>query len=314
MRNFRIQNRYSRNLKIKQLLSRICFKKYMAVSQAGSYTFIPDNIYKPVNETSMESIKNSRQVFHDCYLVSSLEALSRSAKGAEILQNNIKQQINAAQKRELCNELYNTPEYIKRNSLTASNPEISEEFSCTFKDIDGAAKTYKVTSEDLKKYQTVSEKQTNPIVRTCEIAMSKLIEEHPSKKAFINRVWKMFIQKKFEYNFPSRFMEMFTGKKPISIGEKSLNLTMKKYKPEVYELLSRMAETPGNNYSFVAGSGISFDKRIKSFHCFTITNVNPDNKSVTLKNKRTNEDLNLSFDEFLKKFKYITGYFNETLE
>ena len=314
MRNFRIQNRYSRNLKIKQLFEFFRFKKNMEVSEVRNYSFIPKNIYNSVDETYTEAIKDSKQVFHDCYLVSSLDALSRSTKGTQILRNNIKQKINPQERKELYLQLYDTPEFTEGLKLSLEKPSSSNEFSCTFRNIDGIAEIYKVTSEDLKKYKTVSEKQTNPIVRTCEIAMSKLIEEHPSKKAFINRVWKMFIQKKFEYNFPSCFMEMFTGKKPVSIGEKSINLTLKKYKPEVYNLLTKMGNTEGNNYSFVAGSGLSFDKRIKSFHCFTITHVNNEKQEITLKNKRTNEDLILPFEEFLKKFKYITGYFNENLE
>lgn len=285
----------------------------MTEIKVNSYAFLPQKTFAPVEKNLAEQIRDSKQVFHDCYLISSLEALSRSSKGRELLCNNIKQEVSPTKSKEFLTTLYNTPQYVKENQLYNKSQPQTDIFSCTFQNANGKAKNYQITSEDLIKYKEIKEKQENPIVRTCEIAMSKLIKDYPSKKAFINRVWKLFFQKKFEYNFPSTFMESFTGKKPISIGEKTFTLSLKKYKQETFDLLNKMAKTPDNNYSFVVGSGLSLDKNIKSFHCFTVTNVDSYKKTITIKNKRTNQETVLNYNDFIKKFKYITGYFNETL-
>ena len=44
---------------------------------------------KPIGFEDINSLQRVRQIFHDCYLVTSLNALSRSKNGRKILQNNI---------------------------------------------------------------------------------------------------------------------------------------------------------------------------------------------------------------------------------
>ena len=49
---------------------------------------------KPIGIEDILSLNRSQQVFHDCYLVSSINALSRSENGRKILQNNIAREGN----------------------------------------------------------------------------------------------------------------------------------------------------------------------------------------------------------------------------
>ncbi len=44
---------------------------------------------KPINLSEIKSLQRVKQYFHDCYLVTSMNALSNTENGCKILQNNI---------------------------------------------------------------------------------------------------------------------------------------------------------------------------------------------------------------------------------
>ena len=44
---------------------------------------------KPINLSEIKSLQRAKQHFHDCYLVTSMNALSNTENGRKILQENI---------------------------------------------------------------------------------------------------------------------------------------------------------------------------------------------------------------------------------
>ena len=153
-----------------------------------------------------------------------------------------------------------------------------------------------------------------------------------------------------EYNVASYCMENLTGKKPISIGDESL-MSLSHKKEEAVALLDRIGELPINRHSFVAGSKLSGTKdNIGTMHYYVLKKVDKDKKEVHLVNPRYvdlekgnakqefEEDLKLaeatpeeilscvedvknmpkvyklSYEQFLKNFRSIVGYFDEKVE
>ena len=51
----------------------------------------------------------------------------------------------------------------------------------------------------------------------------------------------------------------------------------------------------------------------RRFHVYVIENVDMEKQELTIKNKRGNIVQTISFDEALKTFKSISGYFNKDL-
>ena len=116
--------------------------------------------------------------------------------------------------------------------------------------------------------------------------------------------------KKFENNLPSNFLKMVTGKEPTTIAEKDFNINLTKHKTEVLDLFAKMSQE--KDYSFVIMNGLKkFNNR--RFHVYVIENVDMEKQELTIKNKRGNIVQTISFDEALKTFKSISGYFNKDL-
>ena len=140
--------------------------------------------------------------------------------------------------------------------------------------------------------------------------MNKLLSKFPDKKSFINRLYKT--NEQFEYNNPSRFMEMFTGITPLNINEKSFRMSLRKNSDDAKGLFQQIGNN--NNSSFIVGTGHHFIKGMTNWHCYTLEKV--DNKANTIQifDNRYQEPITMSFDEAVKKLKYITGYFNESLK
>lgn len=236
--------------------------------------------YRKLPETSVRSLKDSEQIYSDCYLLASLDALACSNNGSAILRNNVNYLPDIS-----LNDL-TTPRFI----------------------VNIGEKHIPVSGKDYLRFAPVNNVQKNIIVTTFEIAFSKYIKEHTDAKPLICRIGSIFKNYNFEYNLPSNFMQLLTGKKPISIGEKNLNINLKGHDKQVIELFNKMEKNP--DFSFVMGTGI---KKLdgKTWHCYSVQKVK-DGK-VFVKNKRGNETKSYSYDEAINKFKYITGYFNEDL-
>ena len=241
---------------------------------------------KPINLSEIKSLQRVKQHFHDCYLVTSMNALSNTENGRKILQENILREGN--------------------------------NFNIKFKNINGKSEDFFVSEKELNDltlcdrfFNPIELKEPhNPILKAVEVAMNKLLKKYPDKKSFINRLYKT--NEEFEYNNPSRFLEMFTGIKPININENSIRMSLKNKIDEAKEVLEKIGNEKTN--SFIAGTGHKFIKGITNWHCYTLENVNNANKTAKIFDNRYQEEFTLSFDDFIKKIKYITGYFNEDLK
>ena len=241
---------------------------------------------KPINLSEIKSLQRAKQHFHDCYLVTSMNALSNTENGRKILQENILREGN--------------------------------NFNIKFKNINGKSEDFFVSEKELNDLTLCDRffnpielnEPHNPILKAVEVAMNKLLKKYPDKKSFINRLYKT--NEEFEYNNPSRFLEMFTGIKPININENSIRMSLKNKIDEAKEVLEKIGNEKTN--SFIAGTGHKFIKGLTNWHCYTLENVNNANKTAKIFDNRYQEEITLSFNDFIKKIKYITGYFNEDLK
>ena len=158
---------------------------------------------KPIGLEEIHTLKHSIQYFQDCYLVSAVGALTKSPNGRKILSENI--------------------------------AHTADGFRIKFRNINGQNKDYFITqkeSDDLiymdKYFNPIPidpKFPHNPIIKALEAAMNKLLKDYPSKKPWICRLAKC--HERFEFNKPSGFFEMFTGKKPINLNENGISLNLK---------------------------------------------------------------------------------------
>lgn len=235
---------------------------------------------KPLTVNEIIQLQRPIQHFSDCYLVTSIGALARSQNGQKILSQNIAHEQNG--------------------------------FRITFQNIHDCVEDYFVSQGEilrltpLDKYyeEAIVTYPQNPIIKAIEVAMNKLLKLHPDKKPFISRLMKC--QEKFEYNKPSNFLKMFTGKKPIILNESSLKMSLPK--DEAIELLERIDKA--DDFSFIAGTGISRNDDFPSLHCYTVEGVNSENQYLQVYESRNCKSIELPFEKALKIFKYLTGYLN----
>ncbi len=241
---------------------------------------------KPIGLEDISALRRVQQIFHDCYLVSSINALSRSENGKKILQNNIAKDGN--------------------------------NFRIRFQNINQNVEDFFVTENEINNLDVldaflnpVETAPKNPIITAIEIAMNKLLTKYPDKKPLSSRL--CHCNEKFEYNKPSNFLEMFTGKKPLVINETSLRMSLKSKCKEALELMQRIGET-GDNNSFVLGSGHNFIKGITNWHCYNIEKIDLKNNAAQIFDNKYQVELTMPLEDIIRKFKYITGYFDENLK
>lgn len=258
-----------------------------------------------LKDNDIRSLRTALQEYSDCYLISSLEALSKSKEGRKILFQNIRKIKIQIKLKDYCDDI--------TDSTTGKINFDLNVFKIFFNNINNKKEAFTIGLKELNKYFGIYHKQKNHLVYAMKMAMQKLIEKHPTKKPLISRIANPF-KMNFEYNKPSNFLRMFTGKEPIVVGESDINLNLKKYKDKIFPILEKMGATPKENYSFVVGTGVKGYTKTKSWHCLVIEHVNAKDRIVTVKNKRSNAKQSMSFDDFLKKFKYLVGYFNENLK
>lgn len=262
-------------------------------------------LFQKITEADISSLKQAEQVFSDCYILSSLHALAKSSFGRQFLTKNI-------------NKIPNEVPTVYFSDLSPKTLKHSppfktmniDTFQFTFNDVYGKRENYCVAPEDLKKNMKIYIKQKTPVVRAMEIAMNRLVHRHFFKKPLVSRLMCPFLNRSFEYNVPSNFLKTFTGVKPLSIGEKGLNMTLKKHKEKVLELFKKMSKNP-DDYSFVAGTGFKTFGEEKGWHCFVVENCDYEKQLLTLCNKRNKKPIVVSFDKAIETLKYITGYFKE---
>ena len=107
-------------------------------------------------------------------------------------------------------------------------------------------------------------------------------------------------------------MKVFTGIEPtINIAETDINVDLEDYKDEVMELFERMDKE--KDHSILIGTGVKqLDGR--TFHVYILEDVNLEDGTITVKNKRGNKTRTMSIEKALNTFKYIVGYFNSDLK
>ena len=243
--------------------------------------------YRPLNNIEIKELGRSLQIFSDCYLVSSVRALAKTADGQNILKNNIKI----------------SDEWCKsRFKINFSYPE-KKDFFVTQEDIN--------LLEFTDKYKNPVKPcvEENTILKALEIAMNKLIKEHPSVKPFICRLARC--NENFEYNMASDFMKILTGKAPYSLNEKSLNMSLKQHKREAYDLFERLGEE--KDFNFTAGTGLTFKRGFRKFHYYIVDNVDLEKRNVELLDPRMNKIFSLSFENAIKLLKTFAGFFKGDL-
>lgn len=235
-----------------------------------------------ISDKDIDSLKNAKQHFSDCYLMSSLESLAQSDNGRQVLK-----------------------EAIHRDDIDPNK------INCYLYSPVGEKRCYSVpTNNVLKGYEKVYKYQPNEIIRAMDISVNEY-EKKYNTKPLIASIRDNFKDYKFEYNLPSIFMRSLTGVKPRSIGETDCNLDLRNYKNEVMELFKQMDKE--KDYSFVLSTGIkALDGH--RWHVYILENVDLENNTITVREKRGNKSQVLDIDEALKKFKCIVGYFNSDLE
>ena len=237
---------------------------------------------RPITPHQIESLATAQQHFHDCYILSSLGILSRSKKGQKILQNNI-----------------------------TTN---GHDFNIKFQNVNGKAEDYFISEEEIHNLK-FKDKKNNlqdlhcPIVKSVELAMNKLIKNHPFQKPPLYRAMKT--QQPFEYNKPSRFLELFTGQKPITLNESSLRMTLMSKLSEAGDLMMKIWEDKDS--AFIIGTGIHLGK-LPSWHCFDITKVDMPSNSFTVFDHRQNAELRFPVLSGLLNFKFLTGFLGKDLK
>lgn len=242
---------------------------------------------KPISQEQILSLRNAKQHFADCYLVSSIQALTNTENGRKILQHNI--------------------------TTDGTN------FNIRFNHVIDKAEDYFVSEKAHKNLVLVDrfaneielDEPHHPIIKAVEVAMEHLLWQHPEKKPLVCRLVTDTIQE-FEYNKPSNFMEMFTGRKPIVLNEGGLRQTLKSHREEAMQLFERMDK--GNDYSFIAGTGIFGREGLRYAHCYPINGVNFENKYLEITENRSHETIKLPFERAIRGLKYLTGYFNSGLK
>ena len=240
---------------------------------------------KPITSTEINNLKTAIQYFQDCYLVSSVSALARSSNGRKFLAENI--------------------------------AHTKDGYRIKFNNINGKAKDFFVSQKEtddlvyLDKYMNPMPltQPHNPVIKAIEVAMNKLLTQFPSKKPLICRFPNC--NEKFEYNKPSNFMEMFTGRKPLVINESSFRISLKSKEKESIEIFDKISDQPQN--SFVTGTAINFHKGLSDNHCYSITKTDKNARTIEFFDHRFLEKITLTYEEAIKKLKFIVGYFDKDL-
>lgn len=235
-----------------------------------------------ISNKDIDSLKDAKQYFSDCYIIGTLESLAQTENGREILK-----------------------EQIHRDD---DNPA---QINCYLYNKNGEKEKFVVPPVAIeKKYKKLYANQANDVVRSVNYSVNEYEKKYKSKPLYC-RIADKFKSYSFEYNIPSHFMKLFTGIEPHTIGEKSLNINLVKYKEEVLELFNRMDKE--KEHSFIISTGMkALDGH--RWHVYIIQDVDMENNTITIKEKRENKPQTMSIDKALKTFKFITGYFNSDLE
>lgn len=247
-----------------------------------------ERYYRPISEMEIKKLHDAQQIFSDCYLVSTLNSLTRNRNGIKILKENIK---------------------------IATDPNYPN-YKITFRNIYNKQKDIFITNNEIKLLKLTDKYSNeiphnikeNNILKAIELSMNKIIKSHPFIKSIFSRIPDCV--EPFEYNSPTKFMRIFTGKEPISINEFNLSNTLIKKQDQVYSLFKEI-EKSKENVNFIAGTGYFVDHPcLGSWHCYVINKIDTKNNVISLYNQKELETFEMPISLFLRKFKFISGLFN----
>lgn len=272
---------------------------------------------KPLTPSEIISLQRPMQHFSDCYMTSSIGALARSSSGKKILNENIVhtshgfrirfQNVNSRQE----DYIISKKEIKKHNPVDIYEKTVADHFQNLSNEKAEFLNNAKLT--DLPRlygeyYSELLEKfKPNRIINALEIAMDNLLKKHPDKKPLISRLIDLGFDERFEYNYPSNFLEMFTGKKPIILNEQTLlRMNLRKNKDEAIELFEKIDNA--DDFSMVAGTGLFARCGLTSVHCYTVEGVNSENQYLQMFDCRQQKSIKLSFDNAINALKFLTGY------
>lgn len=236
-----------------------------------------------ISDKEIDDLKHAKQYFSDCYMMTTLETLSHTENGRKVLKKQI--------------------EHDDKNPFL---------INCYLYNPQGVREKYRIpTNAVVDGYSKLYRSQENEIVRSMDVSVGEYEKKYKSKP-WICRFADDFNTYQFEKNIPSHFMTILTGKKPtVNIAEFDFNIDLSSKKNEVMELFKRMDKD--KNHSLVIGTGIKMlDGR--TWHVYVLEDVDLENNTVTVKNKRGNQTKTMSVETAINTFKYIVGYFNEDLK
>jgi hypothetical protein len=239
----------------------------------NSQPTVPANInniqWRKLNDAELDSLKNEKQTISNCYDIATRQALLSSKKGRELLRDRVEVPVNT--------DLYH---------------------GCKVRfNIDGKEKTYLSGNRpELSTGELITESVDN------------MLKHNFTKKPLISRFARFWNSRTCEYNKPSNALEWYSGIEPISIGEGVFS-SLKSSKEQTEKLLDELGNKNSKDYSFVILSGIKptlcNDKH--SLHCYSISGVDNKNKTLDLIEKRTNNKVNVSYNQVINNCKGITG-------
>ena len=236
-----------------------------------------------ITDKEIDSFKTTQQHFSDCYIMTSLESLSHTNNGRKILKKQIQRDDN--------------------------NPM---QINCYLYTPMGTREKYPIpTNAVIQGYEKLYQVQDNEIIRSMDISVGEY-EKRYKAKPWICRLTDDFKTYTFENGIPSHFMKILTGKEPtVNIAEMDFNIDLTSKKDEVMQLFERMDKD--KEHSIVIGTGIKMlDGR--TWHVYVLEDVDLNNNTITVKNKRGNISRTMSIDTALNTFKFIVGYFNKDLK
>ena len=236
-----------------------------------------------ISDKEIDGIKSAEQHFSDCYIMSTLESLSNTKNGRKILKNQIEHDDD-------------NPNFI----------------NCYLYSPKGQKEIYKIpTDTAIKGYEKLYTAQPNELIRSIDVSVGEYEKKYKAKP-WICRFTDDFKTYSFENSLPSHFMKILTGKEPtVNIAETDFNIDLSSRKAEVMELFKRMNED--KEHSLVIGTGLKMlDGR--SWHVYVLQDVDLENNTITVKNKRGNRTKTMNIDTALNTFKFIVGYFDKDLD
>lgn len=241
------------------------------------------NFRASISDKEIDDLKRAKQHYSDCYLMTSLESLSNTENGRKILKKQIEHDDN------------------DHNII-----------NCYLYNDKGKREKYSVPANvAVKNYEGLYKHQKNDIIRCMDISVAEYENKYNSKP-WICRISDNFKQYNFENNMPSHFLKTFTGIEPtVNIAEKDFNVDLASYRKKVMKLFERMDKD--KNHSMLIGTGVKMlDGR--TWHVYVLEDVDLQNDTVTVKEKRSNISRTMKVDTALNTFKYIVGYFDKDLE